>query len=253
MVQPGESVRLATLTKLALVKATVRTPDVAPTLLHFVATLAKPGLRKKSDLRVMHREHRLVVLPDYQGLGIGLRLSEAVGSLTLAKGLRYTSRTAHFVLRNARANSPKWKQVLSTGQKEGQASAATGLGTFGDTALAKKILSKSAGAANAAKASGSKDGGSKSGGGGKATGGEGDDEGEDDADEEADEARMLFTHEFIGDEEQQKASLVFIERAAAAAAAAAASSASASASPRPGASTKPSAGSRSTGKKQKRR
>ena len=40
VVQPGESVRLATLTKLALVKATVRTPDVAPTLLHFVATLA---------------------------------------------------------------------------------------------------------------------------------------------------------------------------------------------------------------------
>ena len=50
VVQPGESVRIATLTKLAHVKATVRTPDAAPTLLHFVATLAKRHRPRAAEL-----------------------------------------------------------------------------------------------------------------------------------------------------------------------------------------------------------
>ena len=40
-------------------------------------------------------EHRTVILPDFQGLGIGPRASDAVASLYLSEGKHYFSRTAH--------------------------------------------------------------------------------------------------------------------------------------------------------------
>ena len=36
----------------------------------FIAVMPRPGILKASDPRVVHREHRLVVLPEYQGLGL---------------------------------------------------------------------------------------------------------------------------------------------------------------------------------------
>lgn len=54
------------------------------------------------------REHRLVVLPEFQGLGIGSRLSDATGARVLRKGRRYSSRTAHITLRNQRQSSNLW-------------------------------------------------------------------------------------------------------------------------------------------------
>lgn len=36
-----------------------------------------------------YREHRLVVLPDYQGLGIGTRLSNALGDYYISNGNKY--------------------------------------------------------------------------------------------------------------------------------------------------------------------
>jgi GNAT superfamily N-acetyltransferase len=41
------------------------------------------------------RGHRLVVLPDFQGLGIGPRLSDALAQMYVDKGCHYYSRTAH--------------------------------------------------------------------------------------------------------------------------------------------------------------
>ena len=40
-------------------------------------------------------EHRTVVLPDFQGMGIGPRASDAVAALYLSEGKHYFSRTAH--------------------------------------------------------------------------------------------------------------------------------------------------------------
>ncbi len=40
-------------------------------------------------------EHRTVILPDFQGLGIGPRASDAVAELFLSEGKHYFSRTAH--------------------------------------------------------------------------------------------------------------------------------------------------------------
>lgn len=55
------------------------------------------------------REHRTVILPDYQGMGMGVRFSDALGQLHLDNGLRYFSRTAHPRMGFYREKSNLWK------------------------------------------------------------------------------------------------------------------------------------------------
>ena len=55
------------------------------------------------------REHRTVVLPDFQGLGIGNRFSDAIAQLYLDQEGRYFSRTAHPSMGNYREKSDVWK------------------------------------------------------------------------------------------------------------------------------------------------
>lgn len=59
------------------------------------------------------RGHRTVVLPPYQGLGIGPRLSDAIGSLYRQEGCRYFSRTAHPRLGAYRDISPNWRPTAN--------------------------------------------------------------------------------------------------------------------------------------------
>lgn len=55
------------------------------------------------------REHRTVVLPDYQGMGLGVRFSDAIGQIHLEQGHRYFSRTAHPRFGLYREQSSLWK------------------------------------------------------------------------------------------------------------------------------------------------
>lgn len=57
----------------------------------FVSCLPFPS----GSLKRAWREHRTVVLPDFQGLGIGPRISDAVGELHRNERKRYFSRTCH--------------------------------------------------------------------------------------------------------------------------------------------------------------
>lgn len=57
----------------------------------------------------MKREHRLVCLPDYQGVGIGHALSESVAQFYLDQGFYYSSITSHPGVIAHRAKSPLWK------------------------------------------------------------------------------------------------------------------------------------------------
>ena len=68
-----------------------------------------PDEKASGVLRGKWREHRLVVLPDYQGLGIGVRMSDCVGQLFLGRGLRYFSKTAHPRMGEYRQKSGKWR------------------------------------------------------------------------------------------------------------------------------------------------
>jgi len=55
------------------------------------------------------RGHRTVVLPDFQGMGIGVRFSNVIAQIHLNEGHRYYSRTAHPRMINYRENSVLWK------------------------------------------------------------------------------------------------------------------------------------------------
>lgn len=55
------------------------------------------------------REHRTVVLPDYQGLGIGTRISDAVAEIILSEGGRYFSKTSNHRMGGYRESSGKWR------------------------------------------------------------------------------------------------------------------------------------------------
>ena len=55
------------------------------------------------------RGHRTVIFPDYQGLGLGTRLSDAIGQMYIDNGKRYYSRTAHPRMGIYREKSALWK------------------------------------------------------------------------------------------------------------------------------------------------
>ena len=64
------------------------------------------------------RESRTVVLPDYQGLGIGIKLSNYMGSLIKSKGGRFFSKTAHPAMIASRLNHPEmWRQTTHSRQR----------------------------------------------------------------------------------------------------------------------------------------
>jgi GNAT superfamily N-acetyltransferase len=74
-------------------------------LVAFIATMSSPSGTVKNAFR----EHRLVVLPEYQGLGIGPRVSDAVASLYGTGTSRYFAKTSHPRLGEYRENSALWK------------------------------------------------------------------------------------------------------------------------------------------------
>lgn len=56
-----------------------------------------------------YRGHRTVVLPDFQGLGIGMALSDSIGEIHLTEGKRYFSKTTHPKMGQYRNNSLLWR------------------------------------------------------------------------------------------------------------------------------------------------
>lgn len=77
----------------------------------FYAVMPMPGKIKDA-----WRGHRSVILPEYQGLGLGGRMAEAVGDIMLSMGRRFFCRTAHPWVGLHRDNSPLWR-ATSTSQK----------------------------------------------------------------------------------------------------------------------------------------
>lgn len=71
----------------------------------FNAVLPLPS----GTLKNAYRGHRLVVLPDYQGLGVGNTLSEFVGESLIADDKRYFCKTANIKLGEYRNKSILWR------------------------------------------------------------------------------------------------------------------------------------------------
>jgi GNAT superfamily N-acetyltransferase len=57
------------------------------------------------------REHRTVVLPDFQGVGIGMTVSSLLASMWKALGFRASSTTTHPAFVAARRRSPDWRMT----------------------------------------------------------------------------------------------------------------------------------------------
>ena len=85
----------------------------------FASILPMPG-RFGSDTRLCVSEHRIVVLPDYQGLGIGNKISEYFGELYLSQGYRYFGKTANPRMGEHRERSDLWKATSTNLKKPRQ-------------------------------------------------------------------------------------------------------------------------------------
>jgi ABC-type lipoprotein export system ATPase subunit/GNAT superfamily N-acetyltransferase len=73
------------------------------------------------DIHSYWRGHRTVILPEFQGMGIGTAFSDAIAELYVSKGLRYFSKTAHPSFGEHRERSPLWR-ATSTNRKSRKAS-----------------------------------------------------------------------------------------------------------------------------------
>jgi ABC-type lipoprotein export system ATPase subunit/GNAT superfamily N-acetyltransferase len=73
------------------------------------------------DIHSYWRGHRTVVLPEFQGLGIGTAFSDAIAQIYVDQGLRYFSKTAHPSFGEHRERSPLWRPT-STNRKSRKSS-----------------------------------------------------------------------------------------------------------------------------------
>jgi GNAT superfamily N-acetyltransferase len=73
--------------------------------------------RAARDRRVRaYRGHRTVVLPDYQGVGIGNVLQEAIAGLYVAQGFRFYLTAAHPAVIHHMSRSKRWRMVRHPSQ-----------------------------------------------------------------------------------------------------------------------------------------
>lgn len=91
----------------------------------FCAALPFPHPIKKNTWK----EHRTVVLPDFQGVGIGTVFSDAIAELFNGEGKTFISTTSNPAMIHSRAKNPKWK-TTHIGRLSGGARTAKLKGSF---------------------------------------------------------------------------------------------------------------------------
>jgi ABC-type lipoprotein export system ATPase subunit/GNAT superfamily N-acetyltransferase len=74
-------------------------------IIGFTSAISYPS----GTVKLAWREHRTVILPDYQGLGIGVKVSDAIGEMFFQWGRRYFSKTSHKRMGEYRNNSINWR------------------------------------------------------------------------------------------------------------------------------------------------
>lgn len=89
------------------------TASLDSSIIAFIAILPLPHPILKNAYKV----HRLVVLPDYQGLGIGMRFTEWIGEKFLSENKRLFFTTSHPWIGKYQDKSVKWKATSSNHKK----------------------------------------------------------------------------------------------------------------------------------------
>jgi GNAT superfamily N-acetyltransferase len=85
-------------------------------IIGFSATISLPGKIPplyEGDIRKKWRECRTVIIPDFQGLGIGTRFSDAIADIHIEQGYRYFSKTSHMRMGLYREKSSIWKATAT--------------------------------------------------------------------------------------------------------------------------------------------
>jgi GNAT superfamily N-acetyltransferase len=84
-----------------------------------------------AQLKNAWRSHRTVVLPDFQGLGIGTRLSDWLGEYVIqVMNGRFYSRTTHPRMGIHRDRSPRWRATSMSGRKRTETQGNRGITTW---------------------------------------------------------------------------------------------------------------------------
>jgi GNAT superfamily N-acetyltransferase len=68
------------------------------------------------DIHSYWRGHRTVILPEFQGMGIGTAFSDAIAEMYVSRGMRYFSKTAHPSFGEHREKSPLWRPTSTNRQ-----------------------------------------------------------------------------------------------------------------------------------------
>lgn len=82
----------------------------------FIAMLPFPS----GVIQNAYRVHRLVVLPDYQGIGIGLRLMNHIANLFVKQGKKIYIRTTHYKLYKSLVRTTNWVETSSSQKNIGK-------------------------------------------------------------------------------------------------------------------------------------
>ena len=61
------------------------------------------------NMKFAYRGHRLVVLPDFQGLGIGTKLNDFVGQYYINQGLKFFVRATHIRVKGNMGKNSLWR------------------------------------------------------------------------------------------------------------------------------------------------
>ena len=67
-------------------------------------------------IKYAYRQHRLVVLPDFQGLGIGTKVNDFLAKYYVQNGYKYFIRTTHVRIKNHLSHLDTWKGTSTNGK-----------------------------------------------------------------------------------------------------------------------------------------
>jgi len=84
------------------------------------ADVGYPKTWAKGKVRRLYREHRTVVLPDFQGMGLAPLLCDSVALHVLETGHDFTSQTVHPFYGGYRDRSPFWRALPSNRKENSQ-------------------------------------------------------------------------------------------------------------------------------------
>lgn len=83
-------------------------------IIGFIATMALPSGTIKDAFRV----HRLVILPDYQGLGVATKLLKYIANLNVKQKKNFYIRTSHVKLYSYfKKHNKEWQETSASGKK----------------------------------------------------------------------------------------------------------------------------------------